>query len=147
MKYGNLIVEKKEKEFLKELMALAKYYRDNTYKASIEKLNEELKHAKIITIGEMPVDVIRLDSVVTIETPYAVQKTYQIVTPDKSDMRKNKISILAPMGLALFGYAEGDEISWQFPMGVSSIKILQVLQEEKKAVNGKYNEQHSGISQ
>ncbi|MDT0688805.1 GreA/GreB family elongation factor [Salegentibacter sp. F188] len=146
MKYGKLIIEKKEKEFLKQVMSLAKYYKDNTYKTSIEKLNEELKHAQIVTIEKMPQDVIRLNSLVTIETPYAVKKTYQIVTPDKSDLRKDKISILAPMGLALFGYAEGDEVSWQFPMGESSIKIIKVLQAEKIAVNGKFNKQHSETS-
>lgn len=52
------------------------------------------------------------------------------MTPDKSDIKLNKISILAPMGLALFGYAEQDEILWQFPAGVSAIKIKTVEQLE-----------------
>ena len=34
--------------------------------------------------------------------------------------------MLAPMSLALFGYAEGDDIEWQFPTGISSIKIVEV---------------------
>jgi len=36
--------------------------------------------------------------------------------------------VLAPMGLALFGYAKDDEILWQFPSGLQAIKILKVEQ-------------------
>ena len=132
MKYGELIVEKKEYDFLKQIMSLAKYYKDNTYKASIYKLNEELKNARIISKNKMPDDVIRLNSYVTIETPYAVEKTYQVVTPDKGDIRKNRVSVLAPMGLALFGYAQGDNITWTFPLGESYINIKKVTQIESE---------------
>lgn len=143
MKYGNLIVEKKEYEFLKQIMSLAKYYKDNTYKTSIYKLSEELKSAKLIPKNKMPEDVIRLNSLVTIETPYDVVKTYQIVTPEKGDIRKNRVSVLAPMGLALFGYAEGDEITWMFPMGESQIKIKKVAQIDLEIINKKYDKGYS----
>ncbi|AVR47110.1 transcription elongation factor GreAB [Christiangramia fulva] len=143
MKYGNLIVEKKEYEFLKQIMSLAKYYKDTTYKASIYKLSEELKSAKLIPKNKMPEDVIRLNSLVTIETPYDVVKTYQIVTPEKGDIRKNMVSVLAPMGLALFGYAEGDEITWMFPMGESQIKIKKVAQIDPEIINKKYDKGYS----
>ncbi len=128
MKYGTLIIEKKEYEFLKQIMSLAKYYKDNTYKSSIKKLNDELKNAKVLSKNKMPEDVIRLNSVVTIETPYAVERTYQIVTPEKGDIREDKVSVLAPMGLALFGYAKGDNIIWTFPLGESYIRIKEVIQ-------------------
>ena len=143
MKYGELIVEKKEYAFLKQIMSLAKYFKDNTYKTSIHKLNEELKVAKIVSRSKMPNDVIRLNSKVTIQTPFAAETTYQLVTPDKSDLKSKKISILAPMGLALFGYAQGDEVTWQFPVGESSIKIIKVEQEETILTNKSYDKQHS----
>ena len=130
MKYGEIIVYKKEYELLRRMIGMAQYYKDNTYKNSIEKLSRELDRAKIVTGDEMPDDVIRFNSTVTIETVYNVKKTYQLVTPERSDIKKNRISILAPMGLALFGYAEGDEILWQFPAGESKIKIIEVSQLE-----------------
>lgn len=130
MKYGELIIEKKEYELLRRIMGMAKYYKDDNYRTSIEKLNEELKRAKIVRRKEMPDDVIRFNSTVTIRTMFNVEKSYQIVTPEKSDIKYNKISILAPMGLALFGYALGDDILWKFPAGESFIKILEVKQLE-----------------
>ena len=130
MKYGEIIVEKKEYKLLRQIMGMAHFHKDASYRNSIEKLNEELKRANIVNKKDLPDDVIRFNSTVTIETQFNIQKTYQIVIPEKSDIKLNKISILAPMGLALFGYAQGDEILWKFPVGESFIKILQVNQLE-----------------
>lgn len=130
MKYGVIIIEKKEHELLRRIMNMAHYHKDETYKNSIDKLSKELARARIVTSKNMPEDVIRFNSTVTIETAFKVKKNYQIVTPDKSDINKNKISVLAPMGLALIGYAKGDEILWQFPTGERAIKIIDVTQLE-----------------
>ena len=76
----------------------------------------------------MPDEIVRFNSIVTIQIPNGDEKTFQIVTPEKSDISLNKLSILAPMGLALFGYAVGDEFLWQFPTGMNKIKIQKVNQ-------------------
>lgn len=128
MKYTQIIIEKKEFELLRNLISTESYYKDKTYKSSLHKLKKELEDVKILPDNKMPVDVIRINSNVTIETPWNVQRTYQIVVPEQSDIRNNKISVLAPMGLALFGYAQGDEVEWEFPMGIKTIKILEVEQ-------------------
>ena len=128
MKYGKLILEKKEYELLKRIISMAHYHRDKSYRTSIEKLNKELQAAKIVSDNKMPTNIIRFNSIVTIETPWNVKRSYQIVTPERSDLKENKISVLAPMGLALLGYAKGDKIEWQFPMGANTIEILDVVQ-------------------
>ncbi len=128
MKYENIVVEKKEYENLKEIIAFARNKKDATYKASLDKLLEELKSAKILSSSKMPEDVVRFHSIVTIKNPDDKVKSYEIVTPEKSDLANNKISVLAPLGLALFGYAKDDEIMWQFPVGMQAIKIIDVEQ-------------------
>lgn len=128
MKYGELIIEKKEFELLRQIISMSQNYKDKSYRLSIEKLLKEMNLAKVVSNAKMPVDVIRLNSEVTISIPGNVQHTYRIVTPEFSDLKQNKISILAPMGLALFGYAIGDEIEWEFPKGISKIQILDVVQ-------------------
>lgn len=128
MKYGEIIVEKREYDLLKNIMGMAAYKKDKTYHASLSKLGEELKKAKIMKDKNMPEDVVRFNSVVTIQTKFNVEQSYRIVTPEKSNLKENMVSVLAPMGLALFGYAKGDEILWQFPAGISAIKITNVVQ-------------------
>ena len=128
MKYDVIIIEKVEYELLKRIVSMAQYYKDDSYRASIEKLKNELDLAKIVSEQNMPEDVVRLNSKVEIATPFGVNRTYQIVTPDRSNIKENKISILAPMGLALFGYAQGDEVEWEFPTGKNLINIIKVDQ-------------------
>ncbi len=126
MKYGNIIIEKKEYTMLKEIIAMARNKTDETYKVSLDKLLNELKVAKVVPDGKVPADVVRFNSVVTILDPYRNIRSYEIVKPERSSVRDNRISVLAPMGLALFGYAVDDDIMWQFPSGVQAIKILKV---------------------
>lgn len=126
MKYESLLIEKKEHKKLLNLLDSAHYDNDPIFKRAIGTLKNELKTVKICNEIDLPEDVVRFNSQVTIETPFAVTKTYQIVRPDESDLKRDKISILSPMALALFGYSAGDEIEWQFPSGLSKIKIKQV---------------------
>lgn len=128
MKYGSLIVEKRELSMLRRLLMQAEHKADSIYSASVTKLSAELRSANTVDEAEMPAEVVRLNSIVTINTPHNKDKTFQVVLPEYSNIAENKLSILAPMGLALFGYAQDDQISWEFPSGVNKIKILKVEQ-------------------
>jgi len=55
MKYKRLIIENKEYDQLKQIISAAQNKIDLTYKASIEKLIDELKHAQFLNAGKMPV--------------------------------------------------------------------------------------------
>ncbi len=126
MKYNELIIETKEFELLKGLIAMAPHRRDATYKASVDTFLEELKSAQKTPIAKMPEDVVRLNSTVTIQDKFRNIHSYQIVKPEFGDLKANRISVLAPMALAVFGYAVDDEIKWQFPLGMQTLKILKV---------------------
>lgn len=128
MKYKTILVDKHEFDLLKRIMSMGKHDKSASYGLAISKLRGELDNAKIVPAGQLPSDVVRFNSKVNIETPF-ITKIYQVVTPEKSDLANDKISILAPMGLALFGYAKGDELTWDFPNGKGTIKILDVEQE------------------
>ena len=128
MKYGSLIVEKRELGKLRRLLMQTENKADSIYSASVAKLSTELRAANMVDEADMPAEVVRLNSIVTINTAGNKDKTFQIVLPEHSDLAENKLSILAPMGLALFGYAQNDQISWEFPSGVNKIKILKVQQ-------------------
>lgn len=132
MKYGSLIIEKKEFQLLESLLRSIQYAKDESYKGSMKKLAEELKTAHIIPENEIPKDVIRFNSIVEIEAFDGTIKKYQLVKPEESNLAFNKISILAPLGSALVGYSTGDEITWHFPGGEKNIKILSVEAPQKE---------------
>ena len=128
MKYGHLILEKKEYVFLKRVLNLSGYSKDIETKKSLQKLSLELLDAEIVDHENMPDDVVRFNSMVTVAQG-DWQKTIKVVIPQNKDLSQNKISILTPMGSALFGYAVGDTITWEFPKGTKELKIVAVEQE------------------
>lgn len=130
MKYGRLILEKKEYVFLKRLLNVTGYYKDQNTKDSLKKLSGELTNALIHDHEEMPEDVIRFNSIVTVKSG-TWESEFQLVTPTDRDISTNKISILAPMGSAVMGYAEGDSVIWNFPNGTKELQIIRVRQAER----------------
>lgn len=124
MKYGKLIVEKTELKVINDLIKNIDES-ENLMNKCISKLKTELKAADVKEEQDFPNDVIRLNSVVDIETPFGLMKT-QLVLPKDSNSAAKKISLLTPMGSALLGYAEGDELMWSFPNGEHKIKILKI---------------------
>lgn len=129
MKYGGLIVEKKEYEIVKKIILKNLNEGDPIQKTAIIKLLSELKEAKLMNSADIPSDIIRLHSIVTFVIGDLFEKKFKIVPPHQSDISENRLSILSPMGLALFGYSKDDVVEWQFPSGPSNIRIIEVEQD------------------
>ena len=131
MKYGSLVIEKKEYVLLKRLMNLSGFYKDNTLKSSVKKLVGEMETARILDEAQMPDDVIRFNAMVTIISDNGWHKKFKLVLPSRSDVKNNHISILTPMGAAVMGYAKGDSLVWEFPSGNQKLTIENVEQENE----------------
>ncbi|MFD0799175.1 GreA/GreB family elongation factor [Maribacter chungangensis] len=129
MKYTNLIIEKKEYVILKRVLNISGYHQDITLRKAVGKLVKELESAKICDEVDMPADVVRFNSEVTIVSENGWHKKFQLVLPKSSDVKNNKISLLTPMGAAVMGYAEGDSLVWEFPSGEQNLTIEKVSQE------------------
>lgn len=131
MKYGNLVIEKKEYVVLKRFMNLSGYYKDDTLRKFVQKLAGELETATVCDASDMYDDVIRFNTTVTIVSINGWQKKFKLVMPTDSDIKNDKISILTPMGAAVIGYSEGDSITWEFPSGEQKLTIEKVEQENQ----------------
>lgn len=132
MKYEKLIIAENEYVKLEKILNLNKVEESKTVKKYILKLQEELRDAIIVPDNEVPKDVVRLNSSVTVSSKDDKwKKTFELVLPNESNIVEDKISLLLPMGAAVMGYAKGDFILWDFPGGVKELKVLKVLQKEK----------------
>src|SRR5437773_1494760 len=90
-----------------------------------KELEAELKKATLVNNEDMPLDVVRLNSRVTVKEEKAnTIMELMVVTPEKADIKQRKISILSPVGTALIGYKKGRKISWQVPAGKKTFTIL-----------------------
>ncbi|WP_100615005.1 GreA/GreB family elongation factor [Confluentibacter citreus] len=132
MKYGNLMLEKKEYVYIKRILNISGYVGDHEIQKSLRKFTEELKTAHILDEEDMPQDVVRLNSIVTVTSDNKWEKTIQIVQPSEKDIKNNKVSILTPMGAALFGYSVNDIVHWEFPTGEIELKVIDVNQQAQE---------------
>ena len=90
-------------------------------------LNGELDRAVIIKDGVIEKNIIRINSFVTIEDMSAKrQMKFQIVLPSLANVKENKVSILAPLSIAIIGFKENDQVEWELPAGTKTLKIVAV---------------------
>ena len=92
-----------------------------------EKLRQEIKEATIYADQELPADVVCLKSEARIaNTKTGKEFTFRIVMPEEANIKLHKVSVFAPISIALFGYRTGDIINWEMPDGIQEFKILEV---------------------
>lgn len=93
-------------------------------------LSEELNRAIVIKEEELNKKIIRIGSEVEFEVVKTKHKMkVQLVLPEQSNLKQQKISIFAPLGTALIGFSENDEVEWDMPGGKMTLKILTVSNE------------------
>lgn len=63
---------------------------------------------------------------VTVESEDGEEATYQIVGPDEVDPAERRISIDSPMGRALLGKCEGDEVKVRRPKGQAVFEVVEI---------------------
>ncbi len=92
-----------------------------------EELQAELKKAKLVDKNDFPKDVVRLNSMVTLKAEDKDEIIeLMLVTPDRADIKKKRISIMAPIGTALIGFKKGQKFKWTVPAGKRIFTILDV---------------------
>jgi regulator of nucleoside diphosphate kinase len=95
-----------------------------------EDLQAELKKAKLVNKGDFPPDVVRLNSTVRIKADDKSEiMEFKLVTPGKANIKEKRISVMAPIGIALIGFRKGQQVKWQMPAGQRTFTILEVINE------------------
>lgn len=118
---------KTDYQFLRELISKSK---NSTNSKEIGQLAQELDRAIISPENELDHSVVRINSHVTIEDVKAKkQMKIQIVLPSFADLKQARISILAPLSVAIIGFKENDQVDWELPAGIKTLKIVAVSNE------------------
>ncbi|ESU22663.1 GreA/GreB family elongation factor [Flavobacterium enshiense DK69] len=109
------------------LRNLAKQSITSSNAKDMDLLNGELDRAVIIKDGVIEKNIIRINSFVTVEDVSAKrQMKFQIVLPSLANVKENKVSILAPLSIAIIGFKEKDQVEWELPAGTKMLKIIAV---------------------
>ena len=101
----------------------------------IEALQAELDRANVVEPDEIPPTVVTMNSTVR----FSIQDTAEVfhrtlVYPKDLDDSGERLSILAPVGSALLGLSQGDEIDWPGPGGGTiKVRIDEVTYQPERA--------------
>ena len=122
-----------DKVRLEELIAVAEEFGGHN-RNDLNKLAEELDQAVVVSPRNIPPDVVTMNSKVVLrDLNSSESKTYVIVFPKDANIEAGHISVLAPVGTAILGYAKGDVVEWSVPSGKRRISIEEVLYQPEAA--------------
>lgn len=134
MKNRRLHISSQDKERLEELIVEARAFGAHD-RGDLDELTIELDHAKVVDSRKMPSGVVTMNSQVVLhDVDTSEEKTYFLVFPQDANIGTGALSVLAPLGTAILGYAEGDLIEWPMPSGRKRrIRIEKVLYQPEAA--------------
>jgi transcription elongation factor GreA len=92
----------------------------------IQELSAILSNFQIIEEKKGGRDVVDIGAHVTIQEDDFDPETYYIVGPKEADPRQARISHESPIGRALLGKREGDNVSAETPNGTIRFKIIKI---------------------
>lgn len=94
----------------------------------LNRLNMEIKRAKLVDPRNITPEVVTMNSVLRIKFPgTGTTRILRLVYPRVANMKDGSISILSPLGCALLGCRTGQTITFKSPGGSQTIIIDQIL--------------------
>ncbi|WP_418499382.1 GreA/GreB family elongation factor [Flagellimonas sp.] len=134
MKYGNLVLEKHDFLVTRKFMEVNLALEDYSHKDILEILDSNLDNAIVVDVDQMPSDIVRLYSNVTVQYSSGWQETLQLVSPGEIDPKENKISVVSSLGASLIGLSQGDTFIHGLPGNAMLLKLIKVEQTGKKTI-------------
>jgi regulator of nucleoside diphosphate kinase len=125
MNTTNITVSEKDFESLTSLLATITVVDPELIKCQ-NLLLEKLKTSIVLKQEEVPLHLAQLNSIVTVCTTFGRKVGLELVLPLEANYLERKLSVLSPLGTALFGIREGEKSRWHFPNGVEWITIEKV---------------------
>jgi regulator of nucleoside diphosphate kinase len=120
-----LLLSRVDVERIEDLLERPQYRGLNT-----DALREELERAELVEPGDMPGDVITMNSTARVKVVDGTSEhehELTLVYPRDADGGSDKVSILAPIGSALLGLRVGSSIDWPMPGGRSArLHVLSI---------------------
>lgn len=95
--------------------------------AKWRRLEQELKRSAVLRVELLPATVVRVGSTFTVlDLETADRDTFTLAWPENADLERGRLSVFTPLGTAVLGFAENDEVIWEMPGGVRHFRLVSV---------------------
>lgn len=101
--------------------------RQTFVQARISMLQQRVASVQLMNLDKLPKDRAAFGSTVTLHEHGGAQVVYQLVMPDDADPEKGLISTSSPIGRAITGKEEGDEVVVTTPAGTRVFEITRLV--------------------
>lgn len=109
----------------------AKQSREAAY---ARQLAAEIDRAAVVDPKDIPADVVTMNSIVRlVDEATDREMTYALSFPADSDAGEGRVSVLAPVGIALLGGRVGDIVEWPAPKGLCRYRIAAIVYQPEAA--------------
>lgn len=91
-------------------------------------LRHEIERAKKVEPREISSKYITMNSefeIISLDLQKVMK--FKLVYPQEANFSKGKLSVLSPLGCALIGCEENDEVEYKVPTGIKKVKIEKIL--------------------
>lgn len=97
------------------------------YEREVRRLTSILERAEVIPDEEISAEEIGIGSSFILQDLDIMESgTFSLVSPVEVDLEKGKISIVSPVGKALLGKAEGEEVKVDLPSGTTRFRVIAI---------------------
>jgi regulator of nucleoside diphosphate kinase len=102
--------------------------------AALFALDREITRAVVVKPAEIPANVVTMNSCVLLTDLQTEQVlSFTLVFPSVADIESSRLSVLAPMGLALLGSRQGAEVMWRARRGERRVRVERVTYQPEAA--------------
>ncbi len=101
---------------------------------TMQHLEDELARAEVVEPQDIPANVVSMNAKVLITIAPAKEATeITLVYPHDFRGDKGQVNVVAPIGTAILGLTEGQEIEWPQPDGhIMKVKIEKILYQPER---------------
>jgi regulator of nucleoside diphosphate kinase len=104
--------------------------RDSAY---VDWLERHLDDAAVTPAAEIGPDVVTMNSKILVtDLDSGETFDFQVVFPRAANAAAGKISVLAPLGMAVLGRRVGQQVTWEVPGGVRRLRVDDVLSQPER---------------
>lgn len=98
------------------------------YRQYAGELEAELGRARVVPQAKVGADVVTMNCTIRIRDRRGREaEEFTLVYPNESDFLNGRLSVLAPLGMAVLGARVGDVIKWQVPAGERTFTVEGIV--------------------
>lgn len=105
-----------------------------THANALTALKGQLASSEVVAHASVPHDVVTMRSSIVVRDAESTEtEQFTLVYPDEADIENARVSVLAPLGLALLCTRVGETVTFDTPLGTRHVTIESIAYQPEAA--------------